>query len=273
MTDAPGRHSLKAIAITGASSGIGRAAAERLAGEGAAVALFARRSDRLDEVAAGIAARGGRARAVPGDVTRDDDLRELVRRSVEAFGRLDVMICNAGIGYHGTLDDTPPAVMRRLVEVNLLGTLYAAAAALEQFRRQASGHLVVVSSIVGRRGIGGASVYSATKAAQVALVESLRAEFAGTPLHASVILPVSVATEFRDALQRDYGRLVEGHGPRQSADHVAGLISDCIVKPEAEVYPYRRARWLAILNVVAPARADRLVQRYGRRVVPPSAPT
>jgi NADP-dependent 3-hydroxy acid dehydrogenase YdfG len=259
----------KVIAITGASAGIGRATAELVAAEGAAVALLARRADRLAEVVAGITARGGRAVAMPGDVTVEGDSRRLVSRAAEAFGRLDVMICNAGIGYHGTLDDTPPDVMRRIVDVNLMGTLYAARAALELFRRQQHGHIIAVSSIVGRRGIGGSSVYSATKAAQVGLIEGLRAEFVGTNLKASIVYPVAVDTEFREALRRDYGRLVEGHGPRQTSADVAKMILDCILTGKAEAYPFRKAFWFAVLSVVAPARTDRLVRRFGRRVTAP----
>lgn len=257
------------VAITGASAGIGRATAEQLAAKGAAVVVSARREDRLRELVSAIAAAGGRALAVPADVTVEADMRALVARAVETFGHLDVMICNAGIGYHGTLDDTPVEVMRRLVDVNILGTFYAAEAALRVFRRQGRGHIIAVSSIVGRRGIGGSSVYSATKAAQVAFIESLRAEFVGTNLHASVVYPVATGTEFHDAIQRNFGRTAEGHGPRQTADTVARAIVDCVASPKAEVYTLRKAWWFAVLNVVAPARTDRLASRFGRRVVPP----
>lgn len=260
----------RVVAITGASSGIGRATAEELASRGAAVALFGRRRDRLDAIADGIRARGGRALAVPGDVSREEDVRSFVAVTRSHFGRLDVMICNAGIGYHGTLDDTPGPVMRRLVETNVLGTLYAAEAALAVFRRQGEGHIIAVSSVVGRRGVPGASVYAATKAAQAGLIESLRAEFAGTRLHASIVYPVGVDTEFREAQRREFGREVRGHGPRQSPETVARRIADCVERPRAEVYPYRPARALTVLSAIAPATADRLARRFGRRVVAPA---
>jgi NAD(P)-dependent dehydrogenase (short-subunit alcohol dehydrogenase family) len=255
----------RVVAITGASAGIGRAAARALAERGAFVVASARRGDRLDELAAMPFPSGGTIVACPGDVTRESDLQALVARAVERFGRLDVMICNAGIGYHGTLDETPPQDMRRVVDVNLLGTFYAAQAALIQMRRQGQGHIIAISSIVGRRGIAGSSIYAATKAAQIAFIESLRAEFVGTALHASVVLPVATTTEFHDAIRRDFGHDVSGHGPRQSAETVARAIVDCIITPKAEVYPLRKAWWLSVLAVVAPARADRVVQRFGRR--------
>jgi NAD(P)-dependent dehydrogenase (short-subunit alcohol dehydrogenase family) len=251
--------------ITGASSGIGHATARQLAAEGATVVVTARRADRLAALVADIEAHGGAALALPGDVTSEADMDAVVTGALARYGHLDVMICNAGIGYHGSLDETPPADMRRVVDVNLLGTLYAARAALVPMRRQGHGHIVVVSSIVGRRGIGGSSVYGATKAAQVGFVEALRAEFVGTNLHASVVLPVAVTTEFHEALARDFGHHVEGHGPRQSADEVAAAIVECVVTPTPEVYPFWKARWLGVLNVLAPGRTDALVRRFGRK--------
>jgi len=254
----------KVIVITGASAGIGRAAAEHLAAEGAAVAIGARRTAELEAVAAGITSRGGRALAVTADVTSDSDMRGLVAKAVETFGRLDVVICNARIGYHRRFADTPPADMRRLIDVNVMGTFYAARAAMDVFARQQQGHIIAISSIVGRRGVGGSSIYSATKAAQVGLIEGLRAEFEGTPFRASIIYPVGTSTEFHDAIRRDFGHDTKGHGPRQTADSVAAAIVKCVISPRAEVYPYGLAKLLAILSVVAPATADRFVHRYRR---------
>jgi short-subunit dehydrogenase len=133
------------------------------------------------------------------------------------------------------------------------------------FVKQQTGHIIAVSSIAGRRGVAGTSAYSATKAAQIGFIESLRAEYIGTNLHASVVYPISTATEFRDAMQRQFGRVVGGAGPRQSVDDVANAIAACIVSPRPEVYPYRMAWLLAVLSVVAPGTADRIVQKYGRR--------
>jgi short-subunit dehydrogenase len=259
---------MRVVAITGASAGIGLACANALAARGDAVVLSARRIDMLDAAVAAIRARGGEALAVAADVTNESDMATVVARAVGAYGQLDVMIANAGIGYHDTFDATPSGVMRRLVDVNVMGTLYAARAAALQFKTQQAGHLVVISSIVGRRGIGGSSVYSATKAAQAGLVESLRAEWRGTPLRASVVYPVSTATEFHDAIRRDYGFTVQGRGPKQTADSVAQAVLRCLDRPRAEVYPYRIARVLSVVNILAPGLADRLVTRFGRRRMP-----
>ncbi|MCC7007930.1 MAG: SDR family NAD(P)-dependent oxidoreductase [Acidobacteria bacterium] len=263
--------SSKVVAVTGASSGIGEATVRAAAAAGARVMACARRTDRLARLVDEVRGRGGEAIAVAGDVAREADMAALVDRTIAAFGRLDVMVCNAGIGYHGLLDETPPDAMRRLVEVNVLGTFYAARAALVVMRRQRAGHIIAVSSIAGRRGVGGSSVYSATKAAQVGFIEGLRAEFQGTPLRASIVYPVSTVTEFHDAIARDFGHTVRGKGPRQSADVVARAIVRCMVSPRPEVYPYRPAWLLSVLSVIAPAQADRLMRRFGRRRTPDPA--
>jgi short-subunit dehydrogenase len=254
-------------AITGASSGIGLAVAEHLAREGAAVVLGARRVDRLEEAVARIRAHGGRAEAVEMDVTREAEVVQLVTRAQHTFGRLDICICNAGFGYYGTIEEMEPDVMRRMMDVNFMGTFHGARAALPVFRRQGHGHLIFVSSIVGKRGIPLMSGYSATKAAQAVFAESLRSEVAGTNIHVSAVFPVSTTTEFRDAMERDFGHQVSGLGPKQSVDHVARAIVKCVERPSAEVYPHRASRGLAVLNAIAPAYTDGLMRKYGRRRV------
>jgi NADP-dependent 3-hydroxy acid dehydrogenase YdfG len=264
------RLSGRVVAITGASAGIGRATAEHCAAEGAAVVLSARRADRLEEIVRAIASRGGRALAVPGDVTREDDMDALVARAVEAFGAIDVMVCNAGIGYHGPLDETPPAAMRRIVDVNLMGTLYAAASAMRAFRRQGRGHIIAVSSIVGRRGVGGSGIYGDQGgAARVHRIAARRVRrhalprVGGLPRGHGHGIPRDDRPRLRLRGER--------HGPRQTAEQVAGAIVECIVSPRAEVYPLRKAWWLAVLSVIAPAQADKVVQKFARRRKPVAA--
>ncbi len=251
--------------ITGASSGIGLGCAHRLAAEGAAVVLGARRLDRLEEAVRGIHDAGGRAAALQIDVTRDQDLEALVAKARDTFGRLDIMICNAGFGYYGTLEETPPDIMRRMMDVNFMGTFSGARAAVPIFRSQNSGHLFFISSIVGRRGIPLMGGYSATKAAQAGLAESLRSEFAGTPIHVTCVYPISTESEFRDAMTRDYGHVVSGLGPKQSVETVARAIVACVHHPRAELYPHAPSRGLTILNALAPGFTDRMVKKYGRR--------
>ena len=255
----------RVAAITGASSGIGLACAKHLAREGVAVVLGARRTSLLEASAHQIVAAGGRAAIVPMDVAREEDVHSLAQRAVRDFGRLDIMICNAGFGYYGTLEDTPAEIMERMMTVNYMGTFYGARAALPIFRSQNSGHLIFVSSIVGRRGIAFMGGYSATKAAQAGLAESLRTEFYGTPIHVSCVYPISTRTEFHDAMTRDFGHTVSGLGPKQTVDDVARAIVRCVHTPRPEVYPHAPSRALALLNIVAPRFTDRFVKKFGRQ--------
>ena len=258
----------RVVAITGASAGIGRATAVRLAHDGAAVALCARRADRLDSVAAEVIAAGGQALAFPADVTQVDDMDRFTERAVERFGRLDVMMCNAGFGIAGAIDDITPDQMQKLMDVNYTGTFLAARAALRVFRQQGRGHIVIVSSIVGKRGVPYMGAYSATKFAQVGLAECLRAEVAGTDIHVTVVYPVSTETEFFDVMSHETGTtVVRGPGPKQSADMVADAIARAIERPVPEVYPFFKSRALVWLNAFAPGVADRVVKRFGRKPV------
>ena len=255
----------RVAAITGASSGIGLACARHLAREGVAVVLGARRTALLETAASEIVSAGGRAAVVPVDVAREEDVQALVGRATTAFGRLDIMLCNAGFGYYGKLEDTPSDIMQRMMTVNYMGTFYGARAALPIFRAQNSGHLIFISAIVGRRGIAFMGGYSATKAAQAGLAESLRTEFAGTPIHVSCVYPISTRTEFHDAMTRDYGHTVSGLGPKQTMDDVADAVVRCLKHPRPEVYPHGPSRALAVMNIVAPAFTDRFVRKFGRR--------
>src|SRR5262245_38055762 len=115
----------RVVAITGASAGIGRATAVRLARDGASLAICARRADRLEAAAQDVGAAGGEALAIAADVTRAEEMERFVAATVERFGRLDVMICNAGFGIAGAIDDISPAQMRELVDINYMGTFHA----------------------------------------------------------------------------------------------------------------------------------------------------
>jgi short-subunit dehydrogenase len=256
----------RVIAITGASAGIGRATALRMAREGYAIAACARRADRLDSLAGEIGAAGGQALAIVADVTSEREMANFVERTIERFGRLDVMMCNAGFGIYGAIDDISADQMRKLMDINYFGTFYAARAGLAVFRRQGRGHIVIVSSIAGKRGVPYMGAYSATKFAQIGMAECLRAELAGSGIHVTVVCPVSTASEFKDVMIRETGSDVSRSlGPVQSADDVAEAVARAIAHPVAEVHPYFPARGLVLLNALAPGFTDRFVQRFGRK--------
>ena len=189
----------KVVAITGASSGIGAATALGLAGRGAKVVLGARRADRLEALAVRIRDTGGEAAHAAVDVKRRDDLTRLVDLARERFGRLDVLIGNAGIGPIGPLDDLHVEDWEEMIDINLKGFLYGIAAALPVFRTQGSGHFITVASTAAHRIMPNMAVYAGTKFAVRAICEGLRQE-AGDKLRVTVISPGFVQTDFIDAV-------------------------------------------------------------------------
>jgi short-subunit dehydrogenase len=258
----------RVIAITGASSGIGRATALRLAHDGASIAICARRRDRLDDVAEEIVKRGGQVLPVVADVASEEAMHMFVGKTVERFGALDVMMCNAGFGIYGAIDDITPDQMHKLMDINYFGTYYAARAALSIFRQTGRGHIVIVSSIVGKRGVPYMGAYAATKFAQVGMAECLRSELHGSNIHVSVVCPVSTATEFTEVMTRETGAGVSSSlGPAQSAEDVAEAIARAVDNPVPEVYPYFKSRALVLLNTLAPGFTDKIVQKFGRKPV------
>ena len=190
----------KAVAITGASSGIGEATARLLAGRGAAVVLGARRADRLDKLAEEIRESGGRAVAVATDVTRPEDLRRLVDRAVTQFGRLDVLVSNAGISKIGLVADLDVTGWSAMIDVNLRGVLHGIAAALPVFRRQGHGHMVTTVSTAGLKIVPTMAVYAATKNAVRTLLEGLRQESTDGVLRTTAVSPGYIRTELADSI-------------------------------------------------------------------------
>ena len=188
----------KVVAITGASSGIGEATALHLAERGAAVVLAARRTGRLDALAEHIRADGGRAEVVTVDVTRREDADRLVSASLDVFGRLDVLVSNAGIARTGPVEDLDVDAWQAMIDVNVRGVLHGIAAALPVFRRQGRGHLVTIVSTSGLKIVPGQAVYAGTKNAVRTVLEALRQESTDGVLRTTSISPGFVRTELVD---------------------------------------------------------------------------
>jgi NADP-dependent 3-hydroxy acid dehydrogenase YdfG len=185
----------KVVAITGASSGIGEATASLLAERGAKVVLGARRADRLQTLAARIAAAGGDAAFAVTDVTRRADVAALVALAQERHGRLDVILNNAGIGPISPLDELRVEEWEAMLDVNVKGMLYGIAAALPVFRAQGSGHVITTASTAAHRIVPSMAVYAATKTAVRVISEGLRQE-AGANLRVTVVTPGMTRTDF-----------------------------------------------------------------------------
>lgn len=190
----------KVVAITGASSGIGEATARLMAERGALVVLGARRKDRLAEVAQDIRDQGGRAVGCAVDVARREDLERLVDRAVTEFGRLDVLVGNAGISKIGPVADLDVDGWSAMIDVNVRGVLHGIAAALPVFRRQGRGHLVTTVSTAGLKITPTMAVYAGTKNAVRTILEGLRQESTDGVLRTTSISPGYVSTELADSI-------------------------------------------------------------------------
>ncbi|WP_030667570.1 SDR family oxidoreductase [Streptomyces rimosus] len=189
----------KVVAITGASSGIGEATALLLAERGAKVVLGARRPERLEALAARIEKAGGQAAYARADVKRREDLSSLVGLACDRYGKLDVLVSNAGIGLISPLDDLRVEDWEEMIDVNLKGVLYGIAAALPVFREQGFGHFVNTVSTAGLRIVPLQAVYAGTKNAVRTISEGLRQE-AGDSLRVTVVSPGVTRTEFTDSM-------------------------------------------------------------------------
>ncbi|WP_319408403.1 SDR family oxidoreductase [uncultured Desulfosarcina sp.] len=189
----------KVVAITGASSGIGEATGRLLAGRGARVLLGARRMDRLETIRGAIQSTGGVAQIHPLDVTRRKSVEDFVKHAKQTFGRIDVMVNNAGIMPLSPMSQLKVDEWERMVDVNIKGVLYGIAAALPFFTEQGAGHFVNVSSVAGKVVFPGSAVYSGTKFAVRAISEGLRME--NLPgIRSTVIFPGIVVTELANSI-------------------------------------------------------------------------
>lgn len=251
--------------ITGASSGIGAATAVACGREGMRLALGARRTDRLERVAAEVRAAGGEARVVPTDVRDEAAVRALVDGTVSAWGRLDVLVNNAGVGMLAPVARTSAAEFDAIMRVNFLGAVHGVLAALPHMQRQRGGHIVNVASVLGKRASPFRAAYVASKFALVGFSEALRMELRGEGIHVTAVCPIGTATEFHEAQENRLGVSGRG-GPIQSAEHVARGIVRALRRPRAEVHPYPPARLLFLMNDLAPGLVDRLMMALSPRV-------
>lgn len=190
----------KIVVITGASSGLGEATARHLSELGAVVVLGARRIDRIRALAHELAGSEGKAIAVQTDVTQSEQVKKLVEAAVENYGRIDVMINNAGLMPHSPLDRLKIADWDRMIDVNIKGVLYGIAAALPYMQQQKSGHIINVSSVAGHKVRPASAVYAATKHAVLALSEGLRQEVKPYNIRTTVISPGAIATELPNSI-------------------------------------------------------------------------
>lgn len=220
------------ITITGASSGMGEAAARYLAARGAKIVLAARNEERLREIVSDIRASGGEATCLKTDVAQLGDNQDLVAHAVEVFGRLDVFVANAGSMPISPMDELRVNDWEQMVDVNVKGVLWGIAAALPAFREQKAGHFIAVASTAARKIVPNMAVYAGTKAAVVAICEGLRQETAGM-VRVTTLLPGYTATNFADHVPDDRLRaqIAAGGSFAMSPDTIAAAIAYAIQQP------------------------------------------
>src|SRR3989440_7879732 len=223
----------KVVVITGASSGIGESTAKLLARHGAKVVLGARRKDRIDAVVNEISAAGGNAVGFAVDVTKRAEVEALIKGAVESFGRVDVLVNNAGIMPLAPIHLLKVEEWDRQIDINIKGVLYGVAAVLPQMQKQKSGHIINVASVFGIKVFAGATVYCATKAAVRTLTEGLRMELHSQSIRCTMISPGAVATELPESSSEEATRknLREFYKMAIPANSIASGIAYAIEQP------------------------------------------
>ena len=266
----------RVIVITGASSGIGAATAVACAHAGMDVVLAARRESRLIQVADQIRQIGRRSLPVVCDVDRTDDVNRLVQRTVDEFGRLDVMFANAGFGIVANVLDTTDSMIRAIFETNFYGTLRCVHAAVPVMRQSPvtldGGHILICSSCVSEISLPMYSAYCATKAAQDAIAQSLRAELADQKIDVTSVHPVTTRTEFFErAIEKSPGGQ-RRTGPHnifvQSPQRVAKLVVRGLRRPCPEIWPSLSVRFALAVCTAFPRLTSPFMNMAARRMTP-----
>ena len=223
----------KVVVITGASSGLGEAAARRLAADGAKLILGARRVDRLEAIADSLSL--GDQAVLRTDVTIADDVKRLVTRAIDNHGRIDVMLNNAGIMPHSPLERCKIDDWDRTVDINIKGVLYGIAAALPHMKEQKGGHIINVSSVAGHKVRPSSAVYAATKTAVRVISEGLRQEVKPYNIRTTIISPGAVQSELPESVtEPDIAEAVKGLYASHaiSAESFANVVAFAMSQPE-----------------------------------------
>ncbi len=226
----------KVAVVTGASSGIGEATAKALARDGAAVAIGARRKERLDAIAESIGADGGRTFVRPVDLTDEEDAGAFIQEAHSELGGLDILVNNAGVMLLGPVAGGDTAEWRQMIQVNLLGLLWCTHAAFPLMAAGGGGDIVNVSSVAGRRATAGAAVYNMTKFGVHAFSEALRQEALHAKVRVTVVAPGFVETELQGhntnpLVQQGVAKMREQIGEVLKAEDIAGAIAFAVAQP------------------------------------------
>jgi short-subunit dehydrogenase len=252
----------RVVLITGASSGIGRAAARAYAAQGAHLVLAARREELLREVSRELEAMGARTLTVRCDITQAADVERLMREAEAQFGGVDILINNAGIGLFGPVEALAEEQLRQVFEVNFFALVRVTRAALPLLRRRPGGQIVNVSSVLGHRGMPLHGGYCAAKAAVNALTESLRAELAAEGISVLLVSPGFTETEFRETRLNAEGWQQNAPPLKQmSADEVAAAMVKASRRHSRDTILTLPGRAMVLANRFVPGLFDRVARR------------
>ncbi len=256
----------KVAVITGASSGIGAALAVKLAEAGASVVLAARRKEKLDSLAQQIQAAGRVAVPVRCDVTKRVEAEQLIHRAVNKFGSIDILVNNAGRGHFAGIEETTDEVIEHMFAVNTFSLWYTTRPALGYMRKKGTGHIINIASMAGKLGYPYNSAYVAAKHACVGFTYALRSELVETGIHATVVCPAGVLTDWATVTEggsmlpmfSESGPIIKRIAAERGValppiegvlppEVIAQKIVDCIYHPVAEVYTHKGSKEFAVL--------------------------
>lgn len=256
----------KVAVVTGASSGIGAALSILLGSQKATVVLSARRASKLDEVAAHVTATGGRCIALACDITNRRAAEMLIHRTVEEFGRIDILVNNAGRGHFSSVEDTTDEMIQNMFALNVFPLWYTTRPSLTYMKQKGSGHIINVASMAGKLGYPYNSAYVAAKHACVGFTHALRQELVETGIHATVVCPAGVSTDWASVTEggsmRSFFSESGGHIRRIASERaislpaiegvktpeaIAAAIMDCIHRPVPEVFTHTGSKEFVLL--------------------------
>src|SRR5215204_418152 len=242
------------VVVTGASRGIGRAIAEAFAEAGAEVAPLARSEEELNELVLALPGEGHEA------IAADVGDREELQKAIDEFGRVDVVVANAGIAQYGPFRDMDMDLVERMTRINWLGTVNTVAAVLPGMLDRARGHIVIVSSGAGHRSFPWTAVYGATKAAQRGFAEALRHELSGTGVSLTVVYPGEVKSHLHDHDQANMPDWYHGKDKAAPPEPLARQIVEAVEQDKRAVYYPPIVRLLRIMHGVSPQLSDRMLR-------------
>lgn len=255
----------RVVLITGASSGIGKACAKYFAQQGCKIVVAARNKEQLQSVADELKATYGHCIAVPADVAVESDCKRLIESTIDAYGKIDVLINNAGISMRALFNDVTMEVMHKVMDINFWGTVYCTKYALP-YLLQSKGSVVAVSSIAGKKGLPGRCAYSASKFAMEGFMETLRTENLKNNLHVLVACPGYTSSNIRKtALNKDGKAQQEtplDESKLMKPEKVAFHIYNAVIKRKRDLVLTTNGKLTVFLNKFFPSRMDKIVYNF-----------